>query len=402
MRFVFLTLGYTPDLDGGGYRYATEVAELLARRGHEVHALYPNPDERLPARERRNGVELHRLARGTGGFLNRWRAANRAASGRVQELLAEARQPTLLFSHHAYLEPALRGRRFAAMLHGPWALEHRFSLQGAARSWPQRMMDRFALAVMARTECRTCAGAAHLVVASEYSRSKLAEWHPGLTRDAEVIGGGADLERFRPPPDRDGLRAEWGLRERDFLFLTVRRLDPRMGLKLVVQAFAGLAKRFPQGRLWLAGRGRQQTELEALIVAAGLAQQVRLLGFVPEEKLAGLYAAADCVLMPSLDLEGFGLVTAEALACGTPVAASRAGANAEVLEPLSSGMIFPAGDSAALESKLESYLSGRATLPTRDRCAAYARERFRWDRPADACERAWERFSVASNGRKVP
>lgn len=401
MRFVFLTLGYTPDLDGGGYRYATEVAELLARRGHEVHALYPNPDERLPARERRNGVELHRLVRGCGGFLRRWRAANRAASGRVQELLQEARQPTLLFSHHAYLEPALRGTRYAAMLHGPWALEHRFSLQGSARSWAQRGLDRFALAVMARTERRSCAGAAHLVVASEYSRSKLTEWHPGLTTGAEVIGGGADLERFRPPPDRVGLRAEWGLSEREFLFLTVRRLDPRMGLKLVVQAFAQLARRFPHSRLWLAGRGRQQAELEALIAAAGLAQQVRLLGFVPEAKLAGLYAAADCVLMPSLDLEGFGLVTAEALACGTPVAASRAGANTEVLEPLSAELIFPAGDPAAVEAKLETFLSERANLPTRDRCAAYARERFRWDRPADACERAWERFAVVPNGKKT-
>jgi len=401
MRFVFLTLGYTPDLDGGGYRYATEVAELLARRGHEVHALYPNPDERLPARELRNGVQLHRLARGTGGFLSRWRTANRAASGRAQKLLAEARQPTLLFSHHAYLGPALKGRRHCTMLHGPWALEHRFSLQGTVRSWPQRMMDRFALVVMARTERRSCTEAAHLVVASEYSRSKLSEWHPGLTRDAEVIGGGADLERFRSPPERAGMRAEWGLQEGEFLFLTVRRLDPRMGLKLVVQAFASLARRFPQSRLWLAGRGRQQAELEALIAAAGLANQVRLLGFVPEEKLAALYAAADCVLMPSLDLEGFGLVTAEALACGTPVAASRAGANAEVLEPLSAELIFPAGDKVALEAKLESFLSGNAKMPSRDRCAAYARERFRWDRPADACERAWEKLSAAANGDKV-
>ncbi len=398
MRFVFLTLGYTPDLDGGGYRYATEVAELLARRGHEVHALYPTPDDRLPARERRNGVELHRLARGAGGFLSRWRAANRAASERVGELLASATGPTLLFSHHAYLEPALRGGRYAAMLHGPWALEHRFSLQGQPRSWRQRLMDRLALLVMARTEYRGCAGAALLVVASEYSKAKLSEWHPGLVRDAEVIGGGADLNRFRPPSNREEIRAGWGLSDRELLFLTVRRLDPRMGLKLVVEAFVKVARRFPDGRLWLAGRGRQQAELEALIGAAGLARQVRLLGFVSEEKLAGLYAAADCVLMPSLDLEGFGLVTAEALACGTPVVASRAGANAEVLEPLSSDLLFPAGNLPALEAKLEGFMANPIRLPSRERCAAYARERFRWDRPADAVERAWERFAVRPDG----
>ncbi len=394
MRFVFLTLGYTPDLDGGGYRYATEVAELLAARGHEVHALYPTPDESLPARESRRGVELHRLTRGEGGFLRRWRAANRAVRQRVYELLAGQGGPTLLFSHHAYLEPALRGLTYAAMLHGPWALEHRFSLQGARRGFGRRLLDGLALLVMARIERRMCAAAAHLVVASEYSRSKLSQWHPGLDLTPEVVGGGADLRRFQPAEDRTALRAEWGLNDGEFLFLTVRRLDPRMGLRLVIKAFAAIARDYPKARLWLAGRGRQESELNGDILAAGLGGRVRLLGFVPEEKLSGLYAAADCVLMPSLDLEGFGLVTAEALASGTPVAASRAGANAEVIEALSPNLLFPAGNAPALTKKLRELLASPSALPSRDQCAAYARERFRWDRPADACERAWSRWAI--------
>lgn len=394
MRFVFLTLGYTPDLDGGGYRYATEVAQLLAARGHEVHALYPNPDEKLPARERRRGVELHRLPRGEGGFLSRWRAANGAARIRVEELLREVTQPTLLFSHHAYLEPALRGLPYVMILQGPWALEHQFALQTMNRSWPRRGLDRLACRLMARTERRSCAGARHVFVASHYSRLKLSEWHPGLAIEAEVIGGGADLNRFQAPTDRQAVRRQWGLAASDFLFLTVRRLDPRMGLKLVVEAFAGVAADFPSAKLWLAGRGRQQAELEALIQAKGLGERVRLLGFVPEEKLADLYAAADCVLMPSLDLEGFGLVTAEALACGTPVAASRAGANAEVIEGLSAELLFPAGNLAALAAKLREVLREPKALPSRERCATYAREQFRWDRPADACERAFTRFAI--------
>jgi len=67
MRFVFLTLGYHPDLDGGGYRYATEIAERLAGLGHEVHAIYPNPKNQLPAEAVREGVHLHRAPDGTAG-----------------------------------------------------------------------------------------------------------------------------------------------------------------------------------------------------------------------------------------------------------------------------------------------------------------------------------------------
>ncbi len=393
MRFVFLTLGYTPDLDGGGYRYATEVAELLAVRGHEVHAVYPNPGEH-PAREYRSGVELHRVDRGTGGFRTRWKAANRRARDVVQSLL-ETPSPLLLFSHHAYLAPALAGLSYVMILQGPWALEHRFSLQAKPRSWLRRGMDELACRVMHRVERQAVAGARQVLVASEYSRSRLADWHPGLNPAVEVIGGGADLNRFQPPSDRPTLRQERGLAESDFLFLAVRRLDPRMGLIHLVDAFAQIASRHPRARLAIAGKGSQRADLEARIAAAGLADRLQLLGFVTEEELPRIYGSADCVIMPSLDLEGFGLATAEALACGTPVLASRAGANPELVQPLGEHLLFEPADATSLAAALAGVLDGSRTLPHRSHCAAYARTTFRWDRPAEAIERAHERFAVS-------
>ena len=112
MRFVFLTLGYHPDLDGGGYRYATEVAERLAGRGHEVHAVFPNPRNSLPAREVRRGVELHRVPDGTGSFFANWRSENAAARSVLEQLLPLGHAPTLLATHQAYFEAAARGAGF--------------------------------------------------------------------------------------------------------------------------------------------------------------------------------------------------------------------------------------------------------------------------------------------------
>lgn len=393
MRFVFLTLGYAPDLDGGGYRYATEVAELLAARGHEVHAVYPNPGD-WPARERRSGVELHRVERGTGGFRTRWKAAHRRAREVVRSLLADP-QPLLLFSHHAYLARAVAGLPYVMILQGPWALEHRFSLQAKPRTWLRRALDGLVCQVMHRVERQAVAQARQVFVASEYSRSRLAEWHVGLNPAVEVIGGGADLNRFQPPPNRSALRRERGLTESEFLFLAVRRLDPRMGLLHLVDAFAEIAARHPRARLAIAGKGAQRTELESRIAAAGLTGRVQLLGFVAEKELPGVYASADCVIMPSLDLEGFGLATAEALACGTPVLASRAGANPELVQPLGQELLFEPADAASLAAALAGVLDGSRRLPDRSECAAYARSAFRWDRPADAIERAHEHFAVS-------
>ncbi len=394
MRFLFLTLGYSPDIDGGGYRYATEVAELLARRGHEVHAVFPNPGNLFPAREIRKNVSLHRLAKVGGGFLRNFRTTNKAARARVRELLEASSVPTLIFSHHAYLDPALVGIPFVMILQGPWALEHRYSVSSRPRSLPRRIVDHFACLQMQRIERKALQTARHICVASEYSRGRIPTWHPGVHRNAEVIGGGADFQRFCPLPRRVAVRQELGLSEGDFLFLAVRRLDPRMGLVHLVDGFASVAGRHPNARLWIAGKGNQRAELESRIMAAGMSQQIRLLGFVTEEELPRLYGAADAVLMPSLDLEGFGLATAEALACGTPVLASAAGANPELVRPLGECLLFEPASTAALARSLAAVLSGEIQLPARPICADYARREFRWDRPVDAIERAYANYAI--------
>ena len=120
------------------------------------------------------------------------------------------------------------------------------------------------------------------------------------------------------------------------------------------------------------------------------------LGYVPEAELAQVYGMADCTLMPSLDLEGFGLATVESLACGTPVLASNAGANPELVGPLDKELLYPAGDSVALSQRLKAILEGSQRMPSRNRCVDYARETFLWDRPVGAFERIWERYAVRS------
>lgn len=393
MRFLFLTLGYAPDLDGGGYRYAAEVAELLARRGREVHALYPAPNLALAERENRRGVDLWRVRRPGRGFFANWRAANRGARAALKELLRDP-APTLVLSHHAYLAPAVRGLRHAVMLQGPWAGEHRLAVSARRRSLAARLRDVAVCAVMARVERASLKSAARVMVASQYSQRALAHWHPGLNLLPEPIGGGADLERFRPPTDRLAIRRERGLTPGDFLFLAVRRLDPRMGLLHLVDAFARAAQRHPGARLWIAGKGAQREELERRIAGAGLGDRARLLGFVSETELPLLYGAADAVVMPSLDLEGFGLSTAEALACGAPVLASRAGANPELVAPLGENLMFEPGDTQSLEQALVGALDGSRRLPAREECAAHARRALRWDGPADAFERAAEALAI--------
>ena len=119
----------------------------------------------------------------------------------------------------------------------------------------------------------------------------------------------------------------------------------------------------------------------------------RSLGFVPDAELPDCYRAADGTVVPSLALEGFGLVTAESLACGTPVIGSDSGATPELLAPLGPQLLFAPGSVEALAAKFREVLANPSVLPSRERCRAHAVESFSWDRPVNALEQAFADFA---------
>ncbi len=391
MHFVFLTLGYHPDLAGGAYRYVAEVAQRLAARGHEVDVICPNPENRLAAEETRAEVRLHRYRDEAGFFYRNWRREIRSARDLLTKIIDSARGPILVINCHAFFEPVPAGLAVfdAYLFTGPWAEEFKLSRQARARSAACRWRDNLIAARLRQTENRALRAARKILTISRYYVEQLPRWHGAGLPPVQMISGGVDLDRFQPPSDRAAVRARFGVKPETFLLLTVRRLDPRMGLDRLIDAFARVAKEFPVAQLWLAGTGPQADELRARVAAHELGNRARLLGYMPEEDLPGLYAAADCTLMPSLDLEGFGLATAESLACGTPVLGSRAGATPELLEPLDSKLLFDATSVEAVAAKLRATLANPGVLPAREKCRSYAVEKFSWDGPVGACEEAF-------------
>src|SRR5437667_11474023 len=104
-----------------------------------------------------------------------------------------------------------------------------------------------------------------------------------------------------------------------------------MGLDLLIRAMAILKRDRPEALLLIGGVGSVGQELESFSEALGLREQVRFLGFIPDEALPLYYQAADVFILATRELEGFGLVTVEALAGGTPVLGTAVGAAPEVL-----------------------------------------------------------------------
>ncbi len=391
MRFIFLSAGYHPDQLGGAYRYVAEVTERLAARGHRVTVIHPGNEGQAPVGTSTAGVTLQRLPRPRGFFWNNWRQKNRAARRALQVATAGQSGPLLTLLCHAYFAPAMAGQVGASayLFTGPWAQEYLASRPAARAGWPRRALDRLVAARMRVTERRALRQADRILTISRYYEGQLPRWHGAGLPPIQQVSGGVNTEQFFPVADRPAARARFGLKPDEFLFLTVRRLERRMGLRELIAAFAPVARQQPHARLWLAGEGSQRNELQACLDSYQLADCVRLLGFVAEAELPALYNAADCTLMPSLELEGFGLATVESLACGTPVVGSRTGATPELLAPLDETLLFDAVPPTLISEKLLALLQGRQQLPARGQCRDYVVQHFSWSRTVSGFEQAF-------------
>ncbi len=182
-----------------------------------------------------------------------------------------------------------------------------------------------------------------------------------------VLRNGVDLEMFKPA-DRAAVRRIWRIRRQTLL--SVGHLIERKGHDLVVQALADL----PDMDLIIAGDGPERDRLERLAASLNVADRVRILGVVDHHRLAELYSAVDLLVLAS-SREGWPNVLLEALACGTPVVATRIWGTAEIVTMPEAGRLIDQRSPGAIAKAVRDVL-GHA--PDHARTRAFA-ECFSWE-----------------------
>ena len=185
-----------------------------------------------------------------------------------------------------------------------------------------------------------------VICISEMVRSEILRSFRVEPRKLHVIYNGVDLEHFRPrerDAARDADRLRLGFGPRDTMLLFVGSGFARKGLG---GAIAGLAlARERSFGLVVAGRDVHQAQFEKQARASGIGERVKFLG--GQQDVRPLYAAADCLVLPSR-YEPFGSTVLEALAMGLPaIVSSRCGA-AEVIEAGVNGWICEPDDAAGI------------------------------------------------------
>ena len=162
----------------------------------------------------------------------------------------------------------------------------------------------------------------------------------------KVIPNGIDPERFQPL-DAKSARHQLGLPEEGAIVVSAGYLIESKGHHLLIAAVAKLLERFPKLRLYVIGEGVYRTKLEELVREKQLKEHVFLVGDRPNQELSLWFSAADLSCLMS-SREGWPNAVSEALACGTPVLATRAGGIPEIITSSELGMfVEPNVDSIA-------------------------------------------------------
>jgi D-inositol-3-phosphate glycosyltransferase len=205
--------------------------------------------------------------------------------------------------------------------------------------------------VRVEEETRIVSDADRIVAANVVERAELLRDYGAHASRIATIPCGVDTDLFTPG-DRAEARRRLGLDDRPVL-LWVGRIAPIKGLDTLLDTVARLREAGRDMRLLVVGgeadepTNGHETSLRRRIAALGLGESVRFVGPQPQSVLPLYYAAADVTVLPSY-YESFGMVALEAMACGSPVIASRVGGLVTTVRDGVTGFLVPDGDVEAL------------------------------------------------------
>lgn len=360
-RFIHLGLGWIGDRGGGLERYQDGICRAHALMGHRVEAWVQS---RIP------------IEPDVGYSVKAYASPTQSRGEKLRKLRALANEfftkPDFSFvSHHASVSSSLVGklRGIPHIVHfqGPWADEA--AVEGTPRwkTWLQQ-----------RAERKAYRSADRIITLSEAFARLVVDRYEVNPDRVRVVPGGIDSAKADPGLTRREARERLCWPTDRQIVLSVRRLVRRVGIDVLIEAAKEVVRYHSDLLLLIGGTGPLQREFESRIKELGLEEHVRLLGFIPDRDLPIVYAGADYSIVPTQSLEGFGLVTIESMAAGTPSIVTPVGSLPEILSPLSMGLVLGGHRQDDIAKGLIAILNGDTRTPSECCCRKYVRENYDW------------------------
>jgi glycosyltransferase involved in cell wall biosynthesis len=354
--------GWFPDTPGGLERYVYEFTLHLSNKQDKIELFGVD----LPENHVNSSIKLTTLGESTSPFLKGlWVAYQNFQNRKII-------QPDAFNFHFAYYAlPSIMGLPSKVPItftfHGPWASEAQQEGLSTHYVWLMYWIERY---VYHRCD--------RFIVLSKAFGTILHEQYRVPWNKIHIIPGGVDTDRFQLNLSRKQAQEKLNWPQDRPILFTPRRLCHRMGLNKLLMALAQVKCRIPDIWLVIAGKGVLRDALELQVQEFELENHVQFIRYLSDEELPIAYQASNLTVVPSQTLEGFGLVLAESLACGTPVVCTPIGGMPEAVEPLCPHLITQSTDENEIAERVIQLLTGKLELPSREACREYAIRNFDW------------------------
>ncbi len=393
---------------GGMNVYVRELSRHLGDRGVAVDVFTRRQDPDVPqvVGLGENARVVH-LDAGPAGSMDKYDVLEHLPQfiqGMSDFRLQEGLDYDLIHSHYWLSSPvaihfAQRWQLpLVTMFHTLGQLKNQVSRDGSEREGSERI----------EIERETVRIADRIVAASPPDMQHMVEYYGAPASKMTVVPGGVDTASFHHLP-MDVARTILDLGP-GRLVLFVGRIQKLKGIDLLLRAFAQLSNGWTDGmkpRLMVVGGQNTATpgdleaaelaRLRALAHQLGVLDQVAFQGAVEHSRLPVYYAAADVVVMPSM-YESFGLVALEAMACGTPVVASRVGGLRSTVQDGRTGFLVGGRTPEQFAAAIEPILRDPTLRASMSAAAVEVAQSFSWAGAADRTLRLYGELVQAGCG----
>ncbi len=226
-------------------------------------------------------------------------------------------------------------RKKITIFHSPWCFEYKYrkkieppKLTAIA---PDKKTKDLGFYTRFFIEQQIYRNTKHIVVLSNYMK-RICEKLFKTPATIYVLPPFIDITEFNITSEKKSLRQKLNIPEDKIAFFTARSLIPRTGIDILIKSFYSIKNKIDNCLVLIAGTGDFLSYYKNLVANYQLQNYISFLGFVERKTLIEYFYAADCFLLPSWKLEGFGLVLLEALYSNLPIIATPTGAIPENLK----------------------------------------------------------------------